>query len=96
MDTNNQRQPIQTVGALEVLLQSLSADCLFPRTVSVLIGLPDQIRAQIARIAELELTKTELLEALKEMVASYEHEGSSQNPSLLKAVSVIAKAEGSS
>ena len=38
----------------------------------------------------------ELLDALEEMVAAYEHEGSSQNPSLLKAVSVIAKAEGSS
>ena len=36
----------------------------------------------------------ELLDALKEMVASYEYEGSSQNPSLLRAVSVIEKAEG--
>ncbi|PXB01172.1 hypothetical protein [Pectobacterium carotovorum] len=38
----------------------------------------------------------DLLEALVDMVESYEHEASAENPSLLKARAAIAKAKGES
>lgn len=61
-------------------------------TVSRSDGHPDLIVSK-ADMALIE-SAPDLLEALEDMVESYEHEASAENPSLLKARAAIAKAKG--
>lgn len=63
-------------------------------TVSRSDGHPDLIVSK-SDMALIE-SAPDLLEALEDMVLSYEHEASSKNPALLKARAAIAKVKGES
>jgi hypothetical protein len=54
----------------------------------------DKAARELLKVEKLKAINSELLEALRDMVESYQYEASSENPALLKARATIAKAEG--